>query len=485
MRSPDKETEPTSQSTARSRILRGFAANTGGLAITLVIHVVSVPVFLSAWDIQTYGQWLVLSAIPTYVALSDFSFSTVAGNTMAMLEGAGKHSQAVMVGRRLWSIVTLMTGLAVLCAILLALLFGAVLGEGSAISAAESQVIVIALFLHVAVGNQYGVLDAWFRAAGRYPLGAVLRQLGRLFEFSALLVALLLGGSPGIAATAFLAGGIVGFGVAWIVLAHTVPWAVFRPERPDPETFRMMLKPGLAYLAFPVGNAMSLQGFTLVLGGVLGAPAVVVFSTTRTVTRVAIQAMSLIGSAIWPELSRAVGAGELGEARAILRRSVQLAILLSVACIGVVLFIGPGLISWWTGGRVDPPAGLLYLLLAVVLCNSIWHTLSTVLMATNQHRGLARTFLIGTGTALVLAVPLSYVIGLPGAAAALLAVDLSMIAYVVPAAMRAVDDDLRSFSRALLDFRLRPPIRLTRRPVSGELLPAEQRRGIGSRREPR
>jgi hypothetical protein len=106
-------------------------------------------------------------------------------------------------------------------------------------------------------------------------------------------------------------------------------------------------------------------------------------------------------------------------------------------------------------------------------------------MATNQHRGLARTFLIGTGTALVLAVPLSYVIGLPGAAAALLAVDLSMIAYVVPAAMRAVDDDLRSFSRALLDFRLRPPIRLTRRPVSGELLPAEQRRGIGSRREPR
>src|SRR5664280_1966554 len=99
---------------APGRIARGLAANIGGMGVTLIIQLVSVPVFLTAWGVPTYGEWLILSAVPTYVALSDLSFSSVAGNSMVMLVAQGRRADAVTLGRRLWSIVTVLTGIAVL-----------------------------------------------------------------------------------------------------------------------------------------------------------------------------------------------------------------------------------------------------------------------------------------------------------------------------------------------------------------------------------
>jgi hypothetical protein len=98
------------------RILRGIGANFAGNGVTALIQIVSVPVFLSAWGVRAYGEWMVLSALPTYVALSDLSFSSVAGNSMVMLRAQGKHDEAVALGRQVWSIVTVMTTAAVAAA---------------------------------------------------------------------------------------------------------------------------------------------------------------------------------------------------------------------------------------------------------------------------------------------------------------------------------------------------------------------------------
>jgi O-antigen/teichoic acid export membrane protein len=433
------------------RIGRGLAANIGGIGVTVVIQFVSVPVLLAAWGVPTYGEWLVLSAVPTYVALSDLSFSSVAGNSMVMLVAQGKRKDAVILGRRLWSIVTVMTGFAVLAAVVIALVFGGAFGSGAVIPASEARMVLVALFLQVAVGNQYGVLDAWYRAGGRYPLGATMRQLGRLFEFGALMGAVVLGAGPSTAAIAFLAGSAAGFVVSFVVLRRTIPWSTFRPERPHLQTFRELLAPGVAFMAFPIGNALSLQGFTIVIGAMLGAAAVVVFSTTRTITRIALQAMGSINSAIWPELSRSVGSGRLDEARAIMRRSIQLALAASFSMVFALALFGVALIRWWTRGLVDPPVLLLFILLIVIVANSMWVTLSSVLAATNRHKRLAVVYLAGTIVALLGAVPLSSAFGLPGAATALLAIDVGMVAYALPAALRVVEDAPLQFLRVLLD----------------------------------
>lgn len=432
------------------RIGRGFAANLAGNGVTVLIQLVSVPVFLAKWGVPRYGEWLILSAVPTYLALSDLSFSSVAGNSMVMLEAQGKRAAAIDLGRRLWSLVTVMTAAAVLSAVIIALLFGGAFGRDTVIPELEVRVVLVALFLQVAVGNQYGVLDAWYRTGGSYPLGATMRQVGRLIEFGALMVTVLAGATPGPAAIAFLIGSSAGFVVSWVVLRRAVPWSSFRLERPHLRTFRALFAPGVAFMVFPMGNALSLQGFTIVVGATMGAAAIVVFSTTRTVTRVALQVMNSINASILPELSRSVGGGHLAEARTIIRGAVQAAFAVSLSLVVVLAIFGTRLIKWWTHGLVNPPTVLLYILLLEMIASTFWFTLSAVVGATNRHKLLAFIYLLATILALCAAIPLSLAFGLVGAATALLAIDALMIAFTIPLSLRVVQDAPTDFLRALL-----------------------------------
>jgi O-antigen/teichoic acid export membrane protein len=434
------------------RIVRGLAANIAGTALTVIIQLVSVPVLLGAWGVDVYGEWLILSAVPLYLALSDLSFSAVAGNSMTMLVAAGKREEAAALGRQVWSLVTVLTGATVLGAIAIAIVFGEVFGRGAAIPGSEARIVLVALFAQVAVANQFAMLEAGYRAGGRYPLGVALRQGTRLLEFGALVGAVLVGGGPGAAACSFLIGSTVGFGFSWLVLHRAVPWLSFRPSRPRAATIRGLLAPGLAFLTFPLSNALSVQGLTIVVGGLLGPAAVVVFSTTRTLTRVVTQIMSSINLAIWPELSRSIGSRQLEQARIILRRAVQLSLLASLSATLTLIIVGPAIIRAWTHGLVDPPLPLLGVLLLVVVANSFWFTLTTSLVATNRHARQAVVYLTSTTIALLLAIPFTVAFGLVGAGVALLAIDLAMSIYVVPAALRIVEDSPMTFLRVILDI---------------------------------
>ncbi len=115
--------------------------------------------------------------------------------------------------------------------------------------------------------------------------------------------------------------------------------------------------------------------------------------------------------------------------------------------------LGPWIIRSWTHGIVDPPRELLYVLLLVVVGNTISNTLSTVLFATNEHRRLALVYLSGVVVAVLAAIPLTTVLGLPGAAMALLVIEVGMIIYVLPAALSVVQDRPGQFLRSSLDVR--------------------------------
>ncbi len=67
------------------RIYASIGANATGQVITILIQLASVPIFLNYWSLEVYGQWLMLTAVPTYFALSDFGFLTVIVNKMTIL----------------------------------------------------------------------------------------------------------------------------------------------------------------------------------------------------------------------------------------------------------------------------------------------------------------------------------------------------------------------------------------------------------------
>src|SRR4051812_29185953 len=93
--------------TLRQRLFRGIGANVFGNFASVLIQLVTVPALLHAWGSGLYGAWLVLAAIPGYLALSDLGFANVAGNEMTVLVARNQEDSARAVFQSAWIFITL------------------------------------------------------------------------------------------------------------------------------------------------------------------------------------------------------------------------------------------------------------------------------------------------------------------------------------------------------------------------------------------
>ena len=91
------ESSQDPSTTVRQRIARGIGANAFGQAVSIVIQLVGVPILLHAWGTQLYGEWLLLSAIPAYLSMTDLGFSQSAANDMTARVARGDRAGALAV----------------------------------------------------------------------------------------------------------------------------------------------------------------------------------------------------------------------------------------------------------------------------------------------------------------------------------------------------------------------------------------------------
>jgi O-antigen/teichoic acid export membrane protein len=137
-----------------------------------------------------------------------------------------------------------------------------------------------------------------------------------------------------------------------------------------------MLRPALSFMAFPLSNALSIQGITLIVGHLFGPIAVTVFNTYRTISRIAVQITSIFSNALWAEFSQLFGKNKITELSHLFKRSqligITAATLLSVA----TFFLGPYILEFWTHGRIGFEASHFGILLADL---SKWNIASSLL----------------------------------------------------------------------------------------------------------
>jgi O-antigen/teichoic acid export membrane protein len=76
------------------RIISGFGANAFGQVIGIIIQFLSLPLFLLYWDASTYGSWLVLSAVPTYLSLADVGMVSASSNKIIIALGRSDSAEA-------------------------------------------------------------------------------------------------------------------------------------------------------------------------------------------------------------------------------------------------------------------------------------------------------------------------------------------------------------------------------------------------------
>ena len=447
----------------RSRLLRGLGATSLSPVVAAIIQLGSVPLLLHAWGAAKYGDWLLLSAIPSYLALSDLGFGDASGSDMSMRVAADDRESALRTFQSSWVLVTAVSVAAFLLAFVLAwwIPWQPWL-KLSGVSSRQAASIVIILGACVVVAQQEGVAESGYRCDGHFATGTICMAVQRLAEVVAASTIAVLGGSLLAVAFTYLVVRCLGTIGYLLLLFRLSPWIRYGTRHARLQAIREMVAPAFGFMAFPVGQALSFQGFTILIGAMLGPIAVVSFSTLRTLSRLNLQLIGVIKHALWPELSRAFGVGNISLARRLHRHACQAALGLSIFG-GILLWLfGPFIYRIWIRQNVGFNATCFYILLLVAVTSSLWDTSSVIPMSINGHARIAATYSGATMFSLVLGWLLIPPLGIAGAALALLVIDGWMTWMVLRTALGHVQDTMRKFAFALFSL---PSVRQTFQPA--------------------
>ena len=437
----------------RKRLFVGFLTTWISKLASSIIQFVQIPVLFHFWTIQMNGEWMILTAIPSYLSFSNIGFGSVAGNDMTMLMARGDREGALAVFQSCWWLISAVLGLtgAAMCVALYSLPVARLL-HLSTISDSDARWVIFWLGLAVLLGQLEQLLQSAYRCIARYSYGNMLKTVLSLAAFGVQLVPVIMGYGPRTTAKVFALANIAITVFFCFLTRHDIPWIRYGWSHASFREIKRLTRPAVAFVGFPLGQAFNQQGTLMAVGYALGPVDVAIFGTARTVSRIALQVVEMVKNTVWPELSIAFGAGNMDLVRLLHRRACQLALFISMSVVVVVAVLGPTFLHHWTQGKVPPSRGLISLLLIVVVFYSLWSTSSTLVAAINLHERLALVYTVATGITVCLTYAAARRYGLYGAAGSLLLSELIMDVYVLPSALRIAHDTWRGFLVSMLQF---------------------------------
>jgi O-antigen/teichoic acid export membrane protein len=210
-------------------------------------------------------------------------------------------------------------------------------------------------------------------------------------------------------------------------------WGLTHASRQE---LRSLLQPAVAFMAFPLGNALSIQAITLIVGAMFGTVVVAIFNTYRTLSRLVLQIVATLGHALWIEFSRLYGAGNRAVLQNLYRRGLMIGGAISVLASVSMIPMAPVLLQWWTHGKIAFDAPVFVAFALVTLVGGLSTIPRTLLLSTNCHSRLG-VFYLGLAAAGVLGTYLAgKMFGPTGAVLASAVLEAAMLYLTVTLASR-------------------------------------------------
>ncbi|MBN1946999.1 MAG: lipopolysaccharide biosynthesis protein [Bradymonadales bacterium] len=361
-----------------------------------------VPLFLTVFGKEGYGEWLTLIGLAGYASISDLGVHVYWLNllTGAYVRGEIDNYRRIFRAGLFLFLAVGLTTLAVSGAFSLFHGPSRLLGL-EAIRSSIASVAFLVLVGQTLLTVLSQMLRGVFRTVGENPKYVWFGVARESCTFALVAAALL--ASVGPLGLALVYGGI-GIGMAvWVVFtlrgrfAHLVDYRIHRADR---KTVTGLVGGGSIRMVSLLANLLLIQGTLIITNWALGAAVVALVATCRTLANVALQAGGSLYQATLPEFSRLEAASDNDAMKKLLRRSSSFVFLLSgLACVGLAA-LGPWLFDLWTGGRFPNAAPLIYLFAAAIMVDAMRMPLSFFLLGCNRIAWVALTDIAYAVTAL-------------------------------------------------------------------------------------
>ena len=191
----------------KSRLSKGLSAQGFSQAVQVILRLGEVPLLLHFWGTQLYGEWLILSAIPAYLAMSDMGFTGTACRDMAIKVGADDRQGALVTFQSSWLLILGLSSV-VIGVVLLGVPFVPLAHwfHIHLINSSNLYILVVILSARILTSLQNGLLYGGYYSEGQYGIGIFILACISLIEFGMLALVVFLGGGLVQAALGLLAG---------------------------------------------------------------------------------------------------------------------------------------------------------------------------------------------------------------------------------------------------------------------------------------
>ncbi|MFR9543056.1 MAG: hypothetical protein SNH27_13495 [Rikenellaceae bacterium] len=381
------------KSVVNTPIKQNIIANLFGIGVQLFNQIILVPFYLHFWDTNLYSDWIVIAAISSFFSMSDIGLNSVTNNDFVIHYASNKKRCTSLLTNN-YALIIIIASVALLGSFLYINCFDITKSLNlNEINRGEGNYIFIALIAHIFIGMYSSVRHSIYRANSLTHRGAYISNTVRLSESLVILLSLLLRLPMSVMVTIYLFPQIIST-IYFIVDTNKLFHYSFKFSQIDIPLLKQIAIPSISFMAFPIGNAIVYQGFTLVVNKFMGADSVVLFNTTRTLCNFMRRLLDTTQSSVWPEYSRAYGANNIDRMRQLHRKSFRVVILGGVVLSIGVLILGPTVYRIWLQDKVLFDYSLMISFLVITLLKGACSASSVCLMATNKHSTLGLLYLI-------------------------------------------------------------------------------------------
>lgn len=376
----------------KSPVRKNLLANFFGVGVNLLNQIVLVPFYIVCWGNDLYSDWIVLSSLTAIFSMTDVGLNNVIQNQFSIkyAEGETKICNSLLSCN---VVIVTITFLAVILLAFAYLLCVNVVENMNlhVLNKTEASIVFIMLLVKVFITMYSGIQNAIYRATHHADRAIYFDQITFL-----IVVVVTFGFVLASLSVVYLSIAICIPYIFLIFIKHSDSRRYFNHQISlfhfDLSMVKRMILPSMSFMSFPIGNAIILQGFTLVVNRFFGANEVVLFNTSRTMCNFIKSLLGTIQGSVWPEYSIAYGKSDYQRMRMLHRKSLHLSLVFSfIVGIGLLIF-GPLVYRVWTHGEIPFVYPLMFGFIAALIIEGIWISSSVTVMATNNHTRLGVTF---------------------------------------------------------------------------------------------
>ncbi len=347
-------------STAK-RLISGSASSWARIGVTMLTQLALVPVFLTYWDVKTYGIWIAIQAIVNMLSTLDRGFNDYMQYELLKI-GVKDRSQMASL---LWSgvfviMIISLIELVIVCFIAFYADIEYFLGDNKFDKLSFRQQVSWSLVIQWVIWMFTNFIGLFFRSLccfGYYPRMGWWNVILAIISSLAPVVAVMNGADLLVASIWSMIGSFL------VLLLQYL------------DVRRQLEKEQLTYTAFSIKegfknyiDSLGLscryflenfrhQGVRLVLAPLSGASGLAAFATMRTGANVALQGLSTITSPLMPELMRFLHQGEQKKTEAAFDTVWMVLVAGLAPAVLILQAVVPSLFTIWTKGQIsfDPP----------------------------------------------------------------------------------------------------------------------------------